>query len=138
MVKLTEHFLLLFIPKTPNGFGAKNNISWCFFLGNSYLYLLCHPNRVCIDMVQTICSSVRPSCAATENHRTDLHEIWYWEFYRKLSRHLNCGQTRTNTKTLYMDAAWLSGCVFNLPATRCETKESCDSFETARSKFVLM
>jgi len=44
-----------------------------------------------------------------------------------------------NTKTLYMDAAWLSGWVFYeyLPVTRCETKESCDSFGTARKKFIL-
>ena len=32
----------------------------CFFLGNLYLQLRCHPHRACIDMAQTISPYVRP------------------------------------------------------------------------------
>jgi hypothetical protein len=85
--------------------------------------------------------SVRP-CAAIErleNHRTDLHQIWYWEFYRKLSRHLSCGQTRTNTKKLYMDTASFFRVPFSVYRSHgAKRKKFMISLRLQRKKFILM
>lgn len=127
--KLTEHLILLLISKIPLVLMPIVTIH-VFYFGeiSTFRCTVIQIELVLTWLRQTVLPSVRP-CTATERletHWNDLREIWCWEFYRKFSTHLNCGQNRTNRKTIHMDAAWL-----------CETKESCISFQSVRKMFIL-